>query len=179
MSTKIKLERVRLSFPSVFKTAIYEGEDTGKYTATFLIPKAQTKIKQKLDQMIEAALKEAKLKAALIPADNFCLRDGDDILVNKDGKYDSFEGHWVLKAGNSKRPTVINKDKSAIIEEDEIIYGGCWVNGIIDIWIQNNKWGKRVNANLHGIQFVKDDEPFGAGPIDVTDEFDDIDVDEL
>lgn len=37
---KVLLKNVRLSFPSLFKTEQYAGEDTGKFAATFLIPKA-------------------------------------------------------------------------------------------------------------------------------------------
>ena len=63
---------------------------------------------------------------------------------------------------------------TAVVEEDNIIYGGCYVNASISFWGQNNKWGKRVNANLYGIQFSKDGEPFGLGPVDVSEDFDDI-----
>ena len=162
---KIKLENVRLSFPSIFRRAVFEG-DEGKYEATFLIPKDDKKTKKALDAAIEAAIAEAKVK---VPKDKYCLKDGDE------SEYDGYEGNWSLKAANSKRPTVINRDKSPLTEEDEVIYAGCRVNAIIDIWIQNNKWGKRVNANLYGVQFLADDTPFGQGPVDVTDDFDELD----
>jgi hypothetical protein len=35
--------------------------------------------------------------------------------------------------------------------------------------------GQRVLCNLYGVQFLKDGEPFGAGDVDVTEEFDDLD----
>lgn len=168
--SRIQLKNVRLSYPSLFSPAVFEGKE-GKYEATFLIPKSDTKTKAKIDKAIEAALTEAKIKGN-IPTDKYCLKDGDD---HEDENY---HGHWTLKAGNAKRPTVIDSDKTPLVEADERIYAGCYVYAIIDIWIQNNKWGKRVNSNLYGVMFYADGEPFGMGPINVTDDFDDIDVDE-
>lgn len=169
MSTKnenvrIQLKNVRLSFPSIFNRSVFEGVE-GKYEATFLIPKEDTKTYKAVNKAIEDAIAKAKVK---VPSDKRCLKDGDE------SEYEGYAGHWSLKAGNSKRPTVINRDKSPITQDDEVIYAGCYVNAVIDVWVQNNKYGKRVNSNLYGIQFVRDGEPFGMGPIDVTDDFDDL-----
>ena len=148
--SKMMLKNVRLSFPSIFKKANFEG-NVGKFEATFLIDKADTKTKAMLDAAIEAAIAEAKVKVA---SDKRCLKDGDE------SEYDGYEGNWSFKAANSKRPTVIDRDKTPVVEEDEKIYAGCYVNAVVDLWIQNNKFGKRVNANLYGIQFLKDGDAF-------------------
>jgi hypothetical protein len=170
-SKKVVLKNVRLSFPSLFEKSVFEGKE-GKYEATFLIPKSDKNTYAALSQAIEEAIKESKLKVA---SDKRCLKDGDD------SEYDGYPGHWAFKAANSKRPTVIDRDKTPITEKDEKIYAGCYVNAIVDIWIQNNQYGKRANANLYGVQFVADGEPFGMGPIDVTDDFEDLgdDTEEL
>ena len=163
--SKMMLKNVRLSFPSVFRKAEFDG-NVGKFEATFLIDKADTKTKAMLDAAIEAAIAEAKVKVA---SDKRCLKDGDE------SEYDGYEGNWSFKAANSKRPTVIDRDKTPVVEEDEKIYAGCYVNAVVDLWIQNNKFGKRVNANLYGIQFLKDGDAFGLGATDVTEDFDDLD----
>jgi hypothetical protein len=168
MSKKIQLKNVRLSFPSIFNKSVFDGKE-GKYEATFLLSKEDVKTKKRIDELIQEVLREAKIK---VNADKICVKDGDDV------EYDGYADNWSIKASSKLRPTVVNKDKSAIIEDDEIIYAGCYVNAIIDFWVQNNSYGKRVNANLYGIQFVKDGEPFGKNDIDVVDEFEDID-DEL
>lgn len=167
---RIQLKNVRLSFPSIFKRSVFEGEE-GKYEATFLIDKSDVKTKKMLDKAIEEAISNSGIKGK-IKEDMRCLRDGDE------AEYDGYEGCWSFKAANDRRPTVINKDRSPITADDEIIYAGCYVNAIVDIWVQNNKWGKRVNSNLYGIQFYKDGEAFGSHPGDVTDEFDEFDDDE-
>jgi len=144
---------------------VFDGKE-GKFEATFLISKDDEKTKAKLDKAIAAAIKEANVK---VKAANICLKDGDD------AEYDGYEGQWSLKSSNNKRFTVIDRDKTPLTEDDDVLYAGCYVNAIISLWVQNNQWGKRVNANLEGIQFCKDGEIFGTGSVDVTDEFDDID----
>ena len=161
VSDRVLLENVRLSFPSLFKPAVFNGVE-GKYQATLLIPKKNAALKKKLDSMIAAVIAESKLK---IPAEKLCLKDGDAV------ELEGYEDHWFLKASNGRRPTVINRDKTPITDQDNVIYPGCHVNAIVDFWIQNNQFGKRVNGNLYGVQFFNDGEPFGVGPIDVTDEF--------
>lgn len=162
-NTKITLKNVRLSFPSIFRRASFNGEE-GKFEATFLLTKdgdaAQIAM---IEAAIEEAIKTAKIK---VPSDKRCLKDGDDV------EYDGYAGCMSFKASTNKRPTLINRDKSPLVEDDNVLYAGCYVNAICDIWVQNNNYGRRVNANLYGIQFVKDGQPFGSGDVDVTDEFD-------
>jgi hypothetical protein len=43
---------------------------------------------------------------------------------------------------------------------------------VIELWAQNNNYGKRINANLLGVQFLKDDEPFADGEKASVDDFD-------
>lgn len=162
---KIKLENVRLSFPSLFQPSVFEGNSSGKYEATFLLSKDDKKTKAKIDKTIQALIAEAKIKVA---ADKIAIKDGDD------SSYDGYGDHWSIKASNKARPLTLNSDKSQLTEQDGKLYSGCYVNAIIGFWVQNNKYGKRVNANLYGVQFVKDGEPFGAAMIDVTNDFDDI-----
>ncbi len=162
--SKINLKNVRLSFPSIFNRSTFDGKE-GKFEATFLIDKSDVKLKKELDLAIQNVLQEAKIKVA---ADKICLKDGDE------SEYDGYEGNWSLKASNSKRPIVIDRDKSPLTIDDNKPYAGCYVNAIIEFWVQNNQFGKRVNANLYGIQFYKDGEQFGQGVVDVTDQFEDL-----
>ncbi len=159
----IKLRNVRLSFPSIFNRSNFDGKE-GKYEATFLIPKSDTKTKKILDEAIKKLLTEAKIK---VSPDKICLKDGDD------SSYDGYADHWSLKAGNNKRFPIYNNDKTPLTESDNVIYAGCYVHAIIDFWVQNNQYGKRVNANLYALQFHKDGEAFGMGVPDVSDQFDD------
>lgn len=163
---KIMIKNARLSFPSLFTKASFDGKE-GKYEATLLIPKSDKKTYDAIMEAIEQCKTENKIKT-----DKLFIQDGD----NKE--YDGYEGHWAIKAGNNVRPTVIDRNRAPLVAEDEVIYAGCYVNAQIEPWGQNNQYGKRVNANLLGVQFVKDGEAFSdGGKVASTDDFDDIEDD--
>jgi hypothetical protein len=68
---------------------------------------------------------------------------------------------------------VIDRDKTPLAESDNRPYSGCYVNCIIELWAQNNAYGKRINANLLAVQFYKDGQPFGdAGANASVNDFD-------
>jgi len=172
MSTKVTIPKARLSFPSLFSKSSFEGKE-GKFEATFLFPKSDTKTYDKIIAAIEQCKSDAKIKVA---ASKLCIQDGDEIYDEKE--YDGYQGMWAVKAANSKRPTLLTGQKEPIVEEDDILYAGCYVNAIIDPWAQDNQWGKRINANLLGVQFVKDGEPFGDAVTASADDFDEVEEDE-
>ena len=160
---KIKIENARLSFPSLFSTSKFGGEDTGKYEATFILDKKQHK---KLIETIEAEIDKViktELKGKHPGEDRVCLKDGDD------ADRPEMAGKMTLKASTKKRPLVIDRDKTPLTEDDNKPYAGCYVNAYISLWAQNNSWGKRINAQLEGVQFFGDGDPFGTPGIDVDD----------
>lgn len=163
--SKVKIANARLSFPSLFQIATFGGESTGKFEATFILDKVEHADTIKSIQAAIAALAKEKLKGKTPPADKLCLKDGDDL------DRPEFEGKMTIKASTKKRPLIIDRDKSPLVEDDNRPYAGCHVNGIISLWAQDNSYGKRVNAQLDGVQFVGDGEPFGDGGIS-TDAFD-------
>lgn len=164
MST-IAIKNVRLSFPSLFKKASFDGNE-GKYEATFLLnKKTHADVIKKIKDAIDAKITE-DLKGANVSPEKLCLKDGDGV------EYDGYQGHFTIKAANGKRPLVIDRDKTPLSEDDNKLYAGCYVNAIVELWTQNNKYGKRINANLLGVQFFADGEPFGDGVKATTDDFD-------
>jgi hypothetical protein len=176
---QIKVTEARLSFPDIWRPkAIKSGKgEPGepKYSCHFLLDKKEhaDQIKS-LKQAIFAVAKEKwgeKTKEMITKGKvTVCLHEGSD----KD--YDGYsEENMFLSASSGKRPTIVDRDKTALAEDDRRPYGGCYVNGIVRLWVQDNNFGKRVNAELLGIQFVKDGEPFGAAPL-ADDAFDDLDA---
>lgn len=169
---KIKLPRVRLSFPSLFQKAQFNGKET-KYEATFLLDKV--KHKAQIDEIAThmQSLIKSELKGAKLTPDKLCMRDGDMV------EYDGYEGCMSFKASSNKRPLVINRaDKSPITEDDNIVYAGCYVNAIVSLWAQDNEYGKRINGTLMGVEFVADGEPFSSGAGVDADDFNDFDDDD-
>ena len=172
---KISLKNVRLSFPSLFKKATFEGNET-KYEATLLLDKEEHADAIKAIQAeMKSGIKE-KLDGSKLGADKLCLKDGED------SDYEGYDNAWSFKAANAKRPLIIDRDKSPLTEDDNRIYSGCYVNASVELWYQKNAYGKRVNANLLGVQFYKDGGAFGEGGStasnDDFDVFDDDDADD-
>jgi hypothetical protein len=173
---RVILSDVRLSYPSLFKKKAF-GEGDPKFTASFLINK-ETDSGKKNIKVLKDAIRElmGKHYGDSIPklgAEKYCLRDGDsDDKNDKDG----YAGHMYVSASNNKRPAVYDTDKTPLNEEDGVIYAGCYVDAVLNIWIQDNKYGRRVNAGLEGVRFRRDGEAFGSAPIS-ADVFDDLDED--
>ena len=153
---KIMLNNVRISFPSLFRKATFNGEET-KFEGTFLIGKKEGKATiDEIDAAIKGIMRE-DLKGTKLAPDKICFKDGDNI------DYAGYAGNMSIKASSTKRPIVIDRDKSPLTEDDNRIYAGCRVNAVIELWAQNNNYGKRINASLLGVQFFKNDEPFADG----------------
>ncbi|WP_348681612.1 DUF2815 family protein [Alteromonas mediterranea] len=167
MSTII-LKNVRLSFPQIWTAKAYMEGQTAKYSANLLLDKEADA--EQVATMKKAIKKEAtRAFSGDIPKGlKTCLGDG----VEK--AYDGYENAMFVSCSSRQRPTIIDRDRTQLVEEDDKPYAGCYVNAAISLWVQNNNFGKRINCNLTGLQFVKDGERFGGGGIKVDDVFDDI-----
>ncbi|RTL05694.1 DUF2815 family protein [Candidatus Dependentiae bacterium] len=165
---RVQLKNVRISFPSLSKRENFEGKE-GKYAATFLIPKDNVKLKKKLDRMIQEAISRSKVEK--VKKSNICLKDGDE------SEYEGYPDNWSIKATNKNRPKVYDRSREEVDVEDidDLILPGYRVNAVIDFWVQDNKFGKKVNANLLGVQFCKKDEVLGNAAPDVSDDFEEQD----
>lgn len=170
------IKNVRLSYPSLFKPSSFNG-DNPKYNATFLIEKGSDTAKQIEDEIKKVAKQAFGDKASAIlskqdAGDRRLLKDGDDKLDKDGNQSDGYSNHYYLKATNKNRVKVVNRDRTELEEQDGKPYGGCYVNAQIDVWAQNNKFGKFVNVKLLAVQFWKDGDSFGASATANVDAFD-------
>ena len=161
---KIVLKNARLSFPSLFQTETYNGTDTEKYAATLLIDKNDPQVATIKDAM--KAVATEKFGNNMPKSLKSCLQDGDE------KEYDGYAGCIAIKATTKRRPVVIDGQKTPIIEEDDKIYAGCYVNASIDLWCMDNQYGKRVLASLNGVQFAADGDAFGNSSTSALSDFD-------
>lgn len=166
--TRITLKNVRIAYPHLFTKNSFQGNETG-YDAWFLISKSDTENLKKIQTQIDEFQKNLKSK---VQTDKICFKDGD--LQDKDYS----KGHWVLKAGSKKeKPVVLDQYKREITEDNNLIYSGCYVNTSVDLWLQDNQYGKRINANLFAVMFAKDGDSIGGGrpsKNEINSDFDDI-----
>ena len=176
---QITLLNVRLSFAQLFEAKTVNGEGKPAYSASFLIDPKDPQIAV-VNAAIETVAKDkwgAKADAtlkAMRTADKTCLHSGD-----LKSNYDGFEGMLYISSRNAMRPLVIDVDKSPLVESDGKPYSGCFVNCSVELWAQDNNYGKRINATLMGVQFFKDGESFSGGGVASEDDFDDLTADDL
>lgn len=171
---KIKLENVRLAFPQLFEAKTVNGEGEPAFSATFLFSPKHPAVAE-LEAAFEQLGKEkwcAKwptIKKEITTKDRFAMHDGDT-----KADYSGFEGNMFVSARNKTRPLVIDRDKSPLTAQDGRPYAGCYVNASIELWCQDNNYGKRINASLRGVQFLKDGDAFAGGGAASDDEFDEV-----
>lgn len=171
---KIMLKDVRLAFPSLFKQSAPKAGGELAFSASFLLPKNHKQLAE-LNAAIDAVGKEkwttkaAAVLKALRSADKTCLHNGD-----AKSEYEGFEGNFFVSARSKVRPTILSQTREELSEADGKPYSGCYVNVSLELWAQDNSYGKRVNAQLRGVQFLRDGDAFagGARPAD-ADEFED------
>jgi hypothetical protein len=167
---KVKLENVRIAFPELFRPKQVNGEGAPAYSVTFLLAPDHPGVKAIKEAMAFVAKEKwgdqaVEVYQRLKADGKIALRDG-----NSRDQYAGFKGNMYVSARSKTRPLVIGPDRAPLTAEDGKPYGGCYVNAVIDVWAQSNSYGKRVNAGLAGVQFVRDGEPFtGGAPADVED----------
>lgn len=164
----ILIKNVRASYLHIFKAWSMNPGEKAKFSGKFLLSKATHKaeIQALAQNLIKLSMENLKQK---LPSDKLFLRDGD-----ASGKPEQ-EGHFVISASEDKKPNTINKDRSDVTEDMDILYSGCYVNVLIRPWVQSNSFGKRINANLLAVQFVREGERFsGVARPDVGEVFEDV-----
>jgi hypothetical protein len=171
MST-VMLQDVRLSFANaLFEAKQVQDQGDAKFSASFIIPPAHPCVKAIKDAMKKAAEEKWGAKAgevfiALKAGDKLALRDGDT-----KPQYEGYKGNLFLNASNKIKPLVIDGNKSPLQASSGKPYAGCYVNGSIEVWAQDNKFGKRINATLKGVQFLRDGARLAGGGVASAEDF--------
>jgi len=175
---KITLKNVRLAFPALWEPKAVQGSTAKKYSASLILPMDHPQLAE-IRKMLKAAATEKwsnkgeAVYKTLEATGKLCLRNGDT-----KPEYEGFPGHMFISASSNVRPSVFDRDRATLTADSGKPYSGCYVNASIEIWAQDNQYGKRINAQLRGVQFFKDGDAFAGGgrPADEN-EFDDVSVD--
>lgn len=175
---EVMLKDVRLSFPKLFTPEKFQGTGDPRFSATFIIEPGSENDKAIKAACIAAAKDKWKDNAAtmykkLAAEGSMCYSTAEKT-SGKGEVYDGFEGmHW-LSAANRIRPTVLDKDKTKLVDESAgRPYGGCYVNAKVSVY-GDTRYGARINASLLGVQFVRDGDSFGGSAPASVDEFEDL-----
>jgi hypothetical protein len=173
----VKIQNVRISFPTLFEAKAINGEGEPRFSAAFVIVPGSPNHKLLEEAMVSVAREKwgAKGLAVLTELKSKGRVAFKETPLSKDGEvYDGFEGMFSLNASSPTRVAVIDRDTTPLTAADGRPYGGCFVDASVDIWAQDNSWGKRVNAKLRYVQFRGDGDAFSGGAPVSQDEFEQI-----
>ena len=175
---KVLIEDVRLAFPALFEPKSVGDDDAPAYGGRFIIPPGHPAVKQ-IEAAIDAVAKEKwKDKAPIVM--EVITEDGKVCFSKKPYKnkktgevWEGFEGQYHLgsrTAGDKPAPNVFDRARRPVTARDGVVYGGCYVDASVDIWAQDNRWGRRINATLLGVRFVRHGDAFsGSSPASADD----------
>lgn len=175
---KLKIPNARLAFPALHEPSAFAGSDDKSFQAAFIIGPNHPSVQAIKDACWAVAQEKwgAKAKAVydtLVKADKICIHDGDT-----KADYEGYAGNFFINARNKAKPTVRDVDgKTDLVAQDGKPYAGCYVVGHIEIYAQDNSYGKRINASLRGVQFYKDGDAFSGSAPASDEEFDDLESD--
>lgn len=167
---KIMLEKVRLSYPNLFKPRAADAKAQPKFSASFLLDKKDDA--KQITELRTAVKKVAgdQWDAKLPKGVRFCVRDGAE-----KAETPGYGAEVIfISASNEHRVPVVDRARVPLAVEDGKPYAGCYVNATVRLWAQDNQYGKRINAQLLGVQFVDDGEAFGEKPFNADEEFPDL-----
>jgi len=172
VSQKIIIPEARLAFADrIFEAKPFQGEGKATYGCTLLLPENAPILATIIAEENRVAKEKwgAKADASMlvIRANNRQALKPGALKANFDG----FPGNFFISCTGDKRPTVVNRDKTPLTAADGVIYSGCYVLAHVSLWAQDNNWGQRINAELTGLQFLRDGDAFsgGAAPSAVDD----------
>jgi hypothetical protein len=172
---RMTIKDVRIAYAQgIFEARAAKPGDKPKFGAAFLFPKDHPCVKDLSAAVIRAAnakwgAKANEMLAMLKAADRLPIHSGDAKATSA-----GYAGNLYLNAGNAIRPLVLNANNAPLTASDGKPYSGCYVNVIVEIWPQDNQHGKRINASLLGVQFVRDGERLAGGSVATADDFEPI-----
>lgn len=177
---KIAIKNARLAFPTLWtpRKASDAPDAKAKFGATFILEPSNPVVEEIAKAIVEVAKakwadKHAGILSKLKEDKRICFSRQPK--ANSNGEpYDGFVGMCWISASADVRPGVFDANRSPLTSADGRPYGGCYVNGSIELWAQDNKYGKRINATLRGVQFLRDGDAFAATRPAQADEFEDM-----
>ena len=173
---KLIIGPVRLSYAHIFEPH-KDLNDNLKYSASFIIPKKQTKTVAK----IKAAFKEmladkeivnklgGKTQGVVLP-----LRDGDTDRADDAAYADSL--FLNANANPDRPPLILSYDREEVMDKSEV-YSGCWVQAALNLYPYNKNVKRGIGVGLSGIRKLRDDTPLSGGTLSAND-FSDDELDE-
>jgi hypothetical protein len=171
----IRLNNVRLSFPSLKAPKASTSGGALKYRAAFLMA-PDSEAAAELQQLIQKVANDewgtnATVALQIIAADKKlrCYGQGDTKISTKTGKpYEGYAGQFFVE-GLSDIPVGMFDENQQPVDNMTMgvkFQGGDYVDGLIRLWAQDNQHGKAIRAELVGVKFNEEGPHFGAERLD-------------
>lgn len=175
---KVQLRNVRASYVNVHTPRKKNDDQEAKYEITFILD-------EKVNATEIAAIKKAQAELMNDPKFGgkkplkFALRKGDDTPDRAD---DPALGpnKWTVGARSKIKPKIVDILKNELSVDSGKPYSGCYVHATIDVYPYNNvkEQTRGISSEIIAVMFVKDGERLGGrGPVDVDEEFGDVEAD--
>ena len=164
--TEVLLKGVRLSFVHLLEPYTNPNNfSEAKYSAMILVPKSDTAQVQAINNAIEAAIADARVKhGAKVPAQpKTPIHDGDGYTPGGKEYGPECKGHYVFNASQSMKfkPEVVDLQGQPLTEPGQV-YSGMYANVLVNFYFYNNQ-SSGISAGLGPVQKVRAGEPLGGG----------------
>lgn len=173
------LKHVRIAFPALWTPqAIGTGQPA--WGARFIIEPNDPQVGVLDRLMMRVALEKWKDEAEelvpyLIEQGKVAFQHGPYRSTATGKIYDGFASKFNLGTRSEKtKPTVVDKSGDEVTTQsgvESLIYSGAYVHAKIEMWAQDNQYGRRINATTLGVMFDEHAPSFGggSGPASVDD----------
>ena len=160
MANKVITGKVRLSYANVWEPKSINGSDA-KYGCSIIIPKSDKETIKKINNAIDAAIKEGIGKfGGKIPNKavlKLPLRDGD---IDREDD-EAYKNAYFINANSKNAPGIVDINCDPILDKTEV-YSGCYARVSITFYAFNSNGNKGIACGLQNIQKLDDGEPLGG-----------------
>lgn len=173
---KVVFGPCRLSYTHLFSKYAPDGDAAnGKFMTNVLIPKEEKVTIKAIQQAIEAGKKAgivSKWGGKEPKKLDMPMHDGD---TDKDDD-EVYAGHYFINAKCATRPGIVDKNKTPIVDEDDI-YSGVWAIVSVTFYGYDVSGNRGVACGLNNVMKFKDGERLG-GRSSADSDFADLDLED-
>ena len=153
---------VRFSYVQLAEPKQANPDSKAKYSVALLLPKSDTKTKERLAQTLKECYLDAveNVWGGRKPQLNPVIKDGNGVKQNGEPYGPECKGHWVINVASVRQPWAIDRQNSAIDIAE--IKSGDYGQAAINAYAYSHPQKSGVTFGLNGVRFIKTGEPLGG-----------------
>lgn len=166
----------RVSFPYFDQPNAFENQEPRYGCDLIVAPEVGQQIHNQIMQIGQELIAANGLQASMAQFQWPQFKDGNQNLNKQTAQPKAgYAGMWYIKCTNPDKIPTVSFDatqQTNVPIDAKTIYSGCYATAIITVWLQDNKFGKRINVRMAAIQKTHDGESLGGtAPIDALSAF--------